>query len=79
MRKTLIIKEIKNKKKLTLCGAKTPKNQLSTFFLTEIVDSQGLLEIFFVQKTKKLRNLLSFKALRACGQADTVFLTKKMS
>ena len=69
MRNLLIIKEIKNKIKPTLCGAKTPKNQLSTFFLSEIVDSQELREIFFVQKTQKARNLLSLKALRRGGRA----------
>jgi hypothetical protein len=30
----LIINQIKNKIKSTLCGAKTPKKQLSTFFLS---------------------------------------------
>ena len=46
------------------CGGKTLEKQFSTFFLAETADVQRLRKIFFVQKTKKLHNLLKNKGLR---------------
>ena len=46
------------------CGGKTLEKQFSTFFLAETADTQRLRKIFFVQKTKKLHNLLKDKGLR---------------
>ena len=63
-----MLNEKKNKVFFTLCGAKSPKKSFSTFFSAETTEAQGLREIFFVQKTLKIRNLLTTKGLQAAGQ-----------
>jgi len=63
-----MLNEKKNKVFFTLCGAKTPKKSFSTFFSAETTEAQGLREIFFVQKTLKIRNLLTLKGLQLARQ-----------
>jgi len=68
LRKVLVLNEKKNNFFFILCGTKTLEKSFSTFFSAETTEAQGLREIFFVQKTLKIRNLLTTKGLQAAGQ-----------